>query len=165
MEVGMDDTPVLEKMKMAEAFIADTYGIASTTTTYRTAYDPCDFVRGWVPLTRDPLIALTSVTYYDADDAVQTVDLADIDAFALLARPAVVRRKDGQPIFPYAAKGGLVQFTAGHGALATTIPLAAKQAILLLGTAWYENRSELTEQNIKVIPAGVDSLLFNLRLF
>ncbi len=63
------------------------------------------------------------------------------------------------------ANGVCVAFTAGYGTARESVPAAVKQAMLLLITEWYENRSQILDKADPSIPHAVDSLLWTDRVF
>lgn len=111
---------------------------------------------GFAPCMRlpiEPFKAVSSVTYYDADNVQQTLPTSVYQVltdelgpiFTLQAGqtwPATYLRDD-------AVK---VTFTAGYGADDTAIPADIKQAMLLMIAGWFRNRENF------VVGAAVNSL-------
>lgn len=106
------------------------------------------------------VISITSVTYYDQDNAQQTLastvytTLTD-EIGAFLTRkpdqdwPSVYDRPDAVR----------VTWSAGYGAAAVNVPMAIRQALLLLIGHWYENREAVSATSMSEMPMAVMSLL------
>lgn len=87
-------------------------------------------------LPRSPVTSITSVKYYDVDDAVYTlaateyqVDLVD-GLISILEDPGIELRALNPIVVEYTTG-----FTTGN-----TCPMAIRQAMLLLIAHWYQNR-------------------------
>jgi uncharacterized phiE125 gp8 family phage protein len=97
-----------------------------------------------------PVQSITSVKYYDADDALQTLS-TDCYVFDGVSNPqAVVRAPDAS--WPEVADGinkVIIRFVANY----TTVPEAVKFAILVLVRAWFDNPAD-------PVPPAVDALLW-----
>jgi len=100
-----------------------------------------------------PLISLDTVSYYDADNASQTLDLADLTTYSSrdfayvvpdigTAWPAMYARPDALTLV----------FTCGHA----TVPANVLHAAKALVSHWYENRDAV---NIGSTPAEVPMLV------
>jgi uncharacterized phiE125 gp8 family phage protein len=111
-----------------------------------------------LPLT--PVQSVTSITYFDALNATQTVPPANYALFADVlgsyvqpiggaAWPAVYARADAIRI----------TFVAGYGP-AAAVPEAITQLILLLVGHWYENREAVVVgPSVAPLPMAVEALL------
>lgn len=55
--------------------------------------------------------------------------------------------------------GAQVDFVAGYGEVASDVPPAIRQAILLLVGHWYNSREAVSPAQIKELPFGVEALL------
>lgn len=112
-----------------------------------------------------PVQSVSQVTYYDADNAQQTLAssvyalLTDaVGSYVTLAPnqdwPTTYRRPDAVS----------VTYVAGYGG-ATDVPQAIKQAMLLMISHWYENREAATVGVIaSSLPMAVDALLTPYRV-
>lgn len=102
-----------------------------------------------------PATAISSITYYDADDAEQSLTVSDFYLFGD-DDGAYIQPKDGTswPDTMDRPDAVTITFTAGM-----TPTQTMKQAALLLVSHWYENRSATTEEQLRDIPEGVDSLI------
>lgn len=114
-----------------------------------------------------PLQSITSVKYYDDDNTEATfastnyiVDVASdpgrIVLYGDASWPSTVLRP---------ANGIIIRFLAGYGA-AADVPTALKQAILLLGAHFYENRESVVVGKIAtLLPQAVNALIWPYRVF
>lgn len=111
-----------------------------------------------LPLT--PVSSIAAITYFDIDDAVQTLDVND---FRLIGNEdwAYIEPKQGQswPTTSNRPDAITVSFVAGFGAEPSNVPKLVRQAILLTVRHWFDNASATTDQNIKSLPMGVDSII------
>lgn len=96
---------------------------------------------GEVVLPMTPVQSLGAITYYDADEAPQTADVADFHLFRDLQR-AWVEPKTGKawPDVFSRPDGLTISFIAGYGTAAEDVPVEIRQAILVVIAHWYENR-------------------------
>ncbi len=101
-----------------------------------------------ITLPRPPLISVTSVEYYDESDTLQTWDSAsytvDTDSYKGRVYPT---RNESYPSARLYPKSVIATFVAGYDDsnaspvdLADNVPLAIKQAILIMIAQLYENR-------------------------
>ena len=84
-------------------------------------------------LPRPPIVSVTSIKYYDIDDAVATMAAADyqldtVDGLVNILEWPATDLRDLNPI--------VIEYVAGY----TTCPMAVRQAMLLLIAHWYQNR-------------------------
>jgi uncharacterized phiE125 gp8 family phage protein len=113
-----------------------------------------------------PVQSLTSVTYTDANDATQTINVGTISTrlpsrgFARIARkqwldwPSTLDTPDAVEI----------RFVAGFGDTEASVPEEFKQAILLLVSHWFENREGvLTGSASKEVEFAVSALIDTIR--
>lgn len=102
-----------------------------------------------------PVQSVSSVKYYDADNIEQTVSSADYVVDLATNPQWIVRNSD--TAWPATATGVNVvniTFVAGYA----TMPPAIKLALLLLVSAWYDNREG-------AMPTAVSALLSPFRRF
>jgi uncharacterized phiE125 gp8 family phage protein len=107
--------------------------------------------------------SVTSLTYVDWYGTTQTVDSS-----AYLFTPGEPGRLIPSPykLWPWPRiqpAAATVQFVAGYGATASSVPETIKSAMKLLIGGWYENRESFVMQSGitagAVLPVGVDALL------
>jgi uncharacterized phiE125 gp8 family phage protein len=121
------------------------------------------FCRFEYPGMRLPLgVAQTveSITYYDLNDTIQTVDPATYYLVEDAQGPLVnVKATASWPASYYRDDAVTVEWTCGYGAT-TAVPQAIKQAALLLISGWFDNRSSVIDNNKAIeMPLAVRALL------
>lgn len=115
---------------------------------------------GWVRLTVGPFQSLTSVEYYDTENALQTASLTDFEI--RLDGDFVLIKPKADHVWPpaYIRQDAIkITYVAGFGDAATDVPQSIRQAILLMVGHWYENREAVAEGNFKELPLAVDALI------
>ncbi|MBA5776362.1 phage head-tail connector protein [Stappia sp. F7233] len=122
---------------------------------YLDAWPPGRIIR----LPVSPVQRIDAVTVYDADGMPVALDPG---AYTLdgASSPARVRVHAGAPA---AANGVEIDFIAGYGDEAGSVPAALVQAILLLVGQWYEFREAGSELATAGIPFGFDALTAGYR--
>jgi uncharacterized phiE125 gp8 family phage protein len=111
-----------------------------------------------------PVVALTSMSYYDTDNASQSITTANYHILKGKWTARIIPN-DGTswPTMFARADALTVIFTAGFGA-ATAVPQSVKQAMLLLIAHWYENReSSIVGTSIDTVPMAFDALIAPIR--
>lgn len=111
-----------------------------------------------VPL--PPLQSISSVKYFDTDNAEQTLDSSKYIVDTSY-EPAVIRLKEGETWPDTYQRPGAVKVTAvvGYGA-AGDVPARYKQAISLLVGHWYEHRENVVTGTISTrVQDTVEALL------
>lgn len=89
-----------------------------------------------------PAASIGSITYYDGDNAQQTLSTDVYRLFTDARGPYVALKPDQSWPGTYGRDDAVsVTFAAGYGA-AAAVPAPLKSAILLLVGAWYENREQ-----------------------
>lgn len=98
-----------------------------------------DYLPAYIVLDRCPVQSITSITYYDSANALQTLS-ASVYESDLYAEPAIIRPAFGQtwPTTYDRINAVSVAFVAGYASL-SLIPETAKQAIRMLAAHWYES--------------------------
>lgn len=115
---------------------------------------------GCVRLPVSPFQELTSIKYYDSDNALQTATLSDFET-NLDGDFVTVHPKSGFA-WPgaYSRRDAIeITYTAGYGDDGADVPQSIRQAILLLVGHWYENRTAVSEASLKEVPKAVDALI------
>ena len=115
---------------------------------------------GIVTLPIGPFQSLTSVEYYDDAGALQTATLSDYEV-RLEGDRVNVRPKTGKAWPDAATRSDAIKivYVAGYGDAGTDVPQSIRQAILLMVGHWYENRTAVSEANLKEVPLAVDALI------
>lgn len=116
-----------------------------------------------VALPRAPLIAVNSVQSYDAADSA-TLWAASNYYVDTLRDPGRLVLRPGA-VWPFAARGAngiCIDYSAGYGANASSVPEAIKTAIRQLIAHWYENRGEVWSEYLRApreMPMVIETLL------
>lgn len=165
-----DDTLITDLINVAAVRVGAPNGLAkkslcSQGLTLSMSYWPR--VQGWpsvdagrtIRLPGGPVASVTSVTYYDTNNDLQTVDTGDywlandyltfsddFDAEALYARPDAVK----------------IVYTAGYSA-AADIPATLRQAVLIVVTYLYQHRGDMVLSTMQDDPM-IDRILASYRL-
>lgn len=113
-----------------------------------------------------PLQSVTSIKYTDSNGNESTFSSGDYIVDTDSSPGRVVLKLDAS--WPgdtlQAANGVRVRFVAGYGNAGSDVPQHMRQAILLMIGHWYENREEtVATGNIRTIPLGAESLLWQDR--
>jgi len=127
----------------------------------------CDEI--WLP--RAPLISVTSVTYIDSAGATQTWASTEYQVDAPTGPFA--RRGRVLPLptasWPLAQSGRVnafaVRFKAGYGTAAASVPMAIRQAMLLMIGAWFVNREDMVTGGLVTVPLGALALLTPYKVY
>lgn len=115
---------------------------------------------GWVRLTIGTFQSLTSVEYYDTDNAFQTATLTDFEI--RLDGDFVIIKPKADHVWPpaYTRQDAIkITYVAGYGDAATDVPKSIRQAILLTVGHWYQNREAVVEGTFKDLPFAVAALI------
>jgi len=105
-----------------------------------------------------PVASITSVTYYDGDNAQQTLSSSVYELLTDAAGPYLALKPDQDWPGTY-DRAAAVSVTFVAGAAVADVPEEIKQAILLMVGHWYENREAVTEAKMSDLPLAVDALL------
>lgn len=120
----------------------------------------------FVTLKKSPCASIVSVATLDEDDASTTWAASN---YYLAKRPngyGRVVRKSGVswPDIGVRASGAInITFTAGYGALASSVPFPLRQALMMLVAHWYETREPVIERG-NPVALTVESLLAAYRV-
>lgn len=109
-----------------------------------------------------PVSAIASIKYYAADHTESTWASTNYH-LDVTASPNRVWLRDGclWPTSTRVYQPMLVNFTAGYGAAASSVPEAIKHAIKVMASEWWENR--VPEDSTTDIPEYAKSLLMKYR--
>ena len=120
---------------------------------------------GHFDITPPPVQQITSITYYDTDNAEQTLssgvyrltvngEFASVDLLDGASWPQTYARADAVS----------VDFDAGYGDAASDVPEGIRLAVRLMVGHWYEQRAAVTEKSMSALPLGIRSLLNKYRV-
>lgn len=105
-----------------------------------------------------PVASITSVTYFDGDNAEQTLATSVYDIFTDAAGSYVGLKPDQDWPSAY-ARPDAVSVAYVAGVASDAVPQPIKQAILLMVGHWYANREAVAEGQMRDVPMAVDALL------
>lgn len=156
---GTDSDPVLTVLLAAAVAHLDGWsgilGRAMVTQSWR--QDFCGFATP-LRLPLGPAASITSITYYDAANAQQT--LADtVYALRTDALGAYVDLKADQSWPSAYGRADAVSVTYVAGTDAADMPAALKAAVLMLVAHWFHHRSAVSTDNLAEMPLGVAALI------
>jgi len=117
---------------------------------------------GEIILPRSPLSSVTSVTYTDAAGATQTLSASLYHVYSVngVGRVVLKSTESWPATVGTGALDVTVNFVAGYGATAASVPVALDHAVLLQATHMYENRTSVNIGNIvNEIPMTVQRLI------
>lgn len=149
--------------KLGRALVAQTWDL-------RINGFPC----GEIELPLPPLLSVESVTYYDVDNALQTLPTTYYEVIGVGGeKPGRIVLKSGQswPTSYARQESVIVRLIAGYvdtsdSPAAGEIPAPIVAAIKLLAAHWYENREPVNIGNITTnLPLTVDALLAPFRVY
>ena len=112
-------------------------------------------------LSLGPVQSVSSISYYDTDNALQTATLSNFYVLGPSTR-TVIKPKSGYtwPTTFTRDDAIKVQYVIGYGDSFTDVPSTVRHAILMLVSHYYENReNELIGTISKTIPFGFEALI------
>lgn len=118
-------------------------------------------------LERSPLISVDAVKYYDATETLQTLSSANYYALTNCQPGAVALKSTASWPDLYDRPDAVqIQFTAGHGTIASSVPQTLRQAVLFLVKHYYDNRDAFVIGNGSALelPFGVKHMLESKRV-
>lgn len=142
-DISDDDSYIGALITAARQYLEEITGRALITQTWRYSFN--QWYEWEIELPRAaPLQSVSSIQYYDVNNALQTLDSAvyqvdtDVD-------PGRIRPLWGQiwPSVYYRMAAIQVTFVAGYGDAASNVPAPLIQAIRFLVGHWYENRASV----------------------
>ena len=160
-DIAADETYLADLIGVAREHVEEMTGRALVTQTWALDLDAFPGSRV-IKLPRPPLIAVTGVTYMDADGATQTVDAADYIAHATGDDPAEVSLAyNASWPSTYSERDAVtVTYTAGYGPNAEDVPAALRHAIKLLAGHMYAHREpEITGAVVARLGLSFDALI------
>ena len=170
LDVTEDEAEGIERMILAATEWSENYARRTWATTsrveYLTTFPQSRSVA--IVLPGGPVSSVTSITYYDSDDVQQTWDSAEYRVVTLKGRsylyPAIGSEWPtdcgGEPLN--------IELTYSVGSAVADVPVAAKQAVLLLVGSMYEYREEgvIDNAGLAVVkaPVAAKQLLMPLKV-
>lgn len=126
--------------------------------------DPLDAMfdaDGRIRIPIEPVIAIGSVKYLDADKVEQTIDAEDLDTW-LDHSPPLVAYASTWPSVGEWMGAVRVEFTAGYGAAAGDVPDMVRTAMLICLGLWDSERGDQNVLIARGLPPAAKALLDNL---
>ena len=124
-----------------------------------------NFPAGDLVLPIFPLQSITTIKYYDNNDAQQTWSSALYDVDTAM-QPGRVRPVSGED-YPSDVRGYTddieITFVAGHGSAASDVPDGLLTLVKLLASNWFENREANTPIALTPVPMSIESLIWQYR--
>ena len=151
-----DDTYISTLIKSARCTVEQFCGAALIEQSW-SVFQDCWPAQGIVPLPLSPIISIIDLLIYGEDDVAATIDHAHyyLDSVSKPAR-LVLRQGRSVPSPGRRANGVEIKFTAGFGAIATSVPNQIKQALLIIIADWYASRGDV---DAGPLPLSARSLL------
>lgn len=149
----------------AAAFVETTIGRSLVSTEWRMSME-CWPTSDGVDIPFPPLIDVAHVKYLDVDGVLQTLSAESWYVLRDSFVPSRLHIEDDVTLPDLLGRSDSVQitWTAGYGATSSSVPPAARHAILMLVGHWWENREAVLTGTIsKEIDVGVASLLRPLK--
>jgi uncharacterized phiE125 gp8 family phage protein len=158
-----NDTYITAIIKPARIKCENLTGRSLAPQTFELILDNFPYEKIEIPM--PPVTTLSSIKYKDSD-GIET-EWTSSEYIFYDSEPAVIVPAYGYswPSFtPYPMGAVKVRYVAGH--TAANIPVPVKQAILLLIGHLFENREAVISGNeLKEIPLGINSLLFDYKIW
>lgn len=163
-----DDPDITAYITLARRYAEDRTGRVFVNQTWKDYYDvfPDD---GVLRLSKSPVQSpIISIKYIDVDGVERTID-ASIYQVDYISEPSRIKPAYNQS-WPSVRGGTLnaitVEFVAGYGAAAVSVPDRFKMSIKLLVAHWYRMREPTTlGPAIHNVPMAVDTLLRGDKLY
>ena len=162
---GVHDDALLRYIDQATDWAQQYTARTLITTTYQLALDYFPVAGKSIVLPRPPLQSVSSITYIDTAGASKNIDLTKvyIDTFGRLG--AITPIDDHWPSTDRRPNAVIVEFIAGYGDDASSIPSAIQAAITLLVGDLFSNRENTQFGGAQSqMPFGVENLLQPYRI-
>lgn len=155
-----DEDLLIERLALAAADYLDgpegAVGICLALQTWQVSFKP-DELRIRVPIV--PAIALTALEYFDTENAVQTLDVADYLTF-YGSDSSYIEPKNGKWPTVYDRPDAVTAtITAGKGA-----PENIRHAALLMVAHWYNHREAVSGSQATELPMAAQMLIAKSRI-
>jgi len=159
---GTDENDLINGLIQAAREMAETYTKRQLiTSTYTAKYRDFPDAEGSIHVPRTPLQSVTSITYIDNQGAEQTLstdvyEVLDDDTEAWI----VLKPLQSWPEVQAEKKQAVtVTFVAGYGNSGSSVPAAARSAILMLIGHLFENRESVAAGSFNKLPLATEILL------
>lgn len=154
---GDTATTIASLVQAATSYIENKLEYALVSQTWR--QDFCSFDDDTLRLMRVPVVSITSVTYYDANNASQTLASSVYTVLTDSLGPYLALKADQEWPTIYDRSDALsITYVAGFGT-ASQVPDDIKHAAKMLVSHWNENREAAGPKEMAAVPLAVDALL------
>ena len=150
----------------ARQYVENHTGLAICTQTWDYTFDRWPSSNEPIYLPKSPVASITSVKYYDQDGSQQTWSSGQY-VVNVNRNPAVIRIQYGYTWPTYRAQpdSHTIRMVCGYGATTTSAPAAVRQALLLLVSHWFEQRTpEIVGTTSNNVAHALDALLMQYRM-
>lgn len=113
-------------------------------------------------LSKNPIQSITDIKYFDINNTLQTLPVSSYDA-DIVGEPATIKITSLPAIYNK-LNTMVIRFVAGYGN-AASVPMAIKQAMLMLIGHWYEHREAVSFVTSSSVEMAVESLLYPYKIF
>jgi len=150
----------------ARQYVETHTGLAICTQTWDYSFDRWPSTNEPIYLPRSPVASVTHVKYYDGDGNQQTWSSAQY-VVSTGRNPATIRLAYGYswPSYRVQPESLSIRMVCGYGASNTSAPAAVRQALLLLVSHWFEQRTpEVVGTTTANVSHALDALLMQYRM-
>lgn len=156
-DAGDDDAMLTEYLRAAQDYVEQLCGRRLIQQTWTQAFSKLD---DKLRLAFAPVSSVSQITYYDTDNASQTLTASLYRLQHDYAGAYVERDTDSDYPDTYArADAVTVTFVTGYGTAAQDVPAAIRQAIMLIAAHWSEMREDAVPMDVRSIPTGAKALI------
>lgn len=158
-----DDAYLEALIKAARIRVENLTGLTLITSDW---YEYWDDFPGIIYLTKAPAASVASITYYDSNNALQTLAATDYATQLVGVQPRIEPAYGVTWPTTYAKPNAvIVEYRAGYGSTSSYVPEDLRHAIRLIAEHWYEAREDaVAPTNMFVIPHGADAICAQYRL-
>lgn len=164
-----DDALVTALIKGARDTVERFLNRKLITQTLKASFDNGDssLYKQWIELQFPPILSITSITSYGADDVPAVFGASN---YRLSGSRAVLGNNASWPTPGREFDALEIVYVAGYGAAGSSVPEPIKLAIKMLVAHWYESREAagdpvISEAKGFVIPFGVQQILLPFRIY
>jgi len=165
--ISDDDTYITTLISVARKHVEHITNRALVSQTWNYYLDNFPYNSRALKMPIGGLSSVTSITYTDAD-AVDTVWAASnyiVDTKSIPGQIVLGYGLDWPSFVERPVNAVNIEFVAGYGSAASSVPEGIRQAILLLISHWYDNRELVTDLALRRVPETVQALLYPYRIF
>jgi uncharacterized phiE125 gp8 family phage protein len=114
----------------------------------------------FIKLPKPPLQEITSVQYYDGDEALQTLAATtyNVDTIDLVGK-IVLKKNENWPTTSGETNCVIIRFIAGYGDAASDVPSFIRHAVLMAIADLYGNRGDVPEAEKMILPERARRML------